>query len=226
MGGKNAGTLDCSPKSENITEKSSAYWGSFAGMIYCFKWSQLRSGARKDGSPPFQERQFRRVCPQRGEPEQQPSTTTSNGCRCANAPVLVHEAQAAKRVDWEATTARVRRNRKWQHHLEQIWWNFVKTDVGHVVKAKPPTGQLLQCMTVLHTRGSLLLPTPRSSSFELLHGHTPSHNACQDLNVTSSFLAKIMGKNLPNLPAQLLIFFFCVMFNVQKSCRLSYAATD
>ena len=36
----------------------------------------------------------------------------------------------AKRVDWEATTARVRRKRKWkteatqQHHPEQVWWNL------------------------------------------------------------------------------------------------------
>ena len=35
--GRNVGTLDCSPKSANITEKSTAeYWGAFAGMTIFF----------------------------------------------------------------------------------------------------------------------------------------------------------------------------------------------
>ena len=41
--GRNVGTLDCSPTSANITEKSTAeYWGAFAAMtIFSSTWSQL-----------------------------------------------------------------------------------------------------------------------------------------------------------------------------------------
>ena len=41
--GRNVGTLDCSPKSANITKKSTVeYWGAFPGTtVFSSTWSQL-----------------------------------------------------------------------------------------------------------------------------------------------------------------------------------------